>query len=399
MIQKIFAVMAFGFSCVSALAQAPSNTVKLGVLSDFSGVFSAWGGKGSVIATEMAVEDFKKANPAFPYKIEVIQGDFQLKPDLAVAITKKWMDEGVNAILDVPMTAAALAVTSQVKGSKVASLMNGSASNDLSVKACSANMVHWTYDQYAIGSQTVKANLERGGKNWFFLTQDSLGGAALENGARPFIDAAGGKVVGVTKNPTGQADFSSQLVQAQGSKADVIGVAQGGTDTTNVLKQAREFGITKTQTLALLWALLPDIKGMGLEAAQDLVFTEAFYWDTNDATRGFSQRFMQRFDGKAPSAVQAGAYSVVSHYLKGVAASNSTDGPVVIEKMKSLPVNDAVFGKGTLRQDGRMVHDLFVVQVKKPSESKGPWDLYKVLKTVPGQEAFRPMSKECALVQ
>ncbi|MFM0757320.1 ABC transporter substrate-binding protein [Paraburkholderia strydomiana] len=399
MISRILFGVAVSLICATAVAQTPTNTVKIGVLSDFSGVFSAWGGQGSVVATDMAIEDFRKANPGFPYQIQVVQGDFQLKPDLAVAITKKWMDEGVSAIVDVPISAAALAVADQVKGTKVAALMSGPAANDLVVKHCSPNMVHWTYDQYSLGSQTAKTMIERGGKSWFFITQDSVGGLALENGARPLISAAGGKILGSIKNPVGQSDFSSQLLQAQASNADVIAINQGGSDTVNAVKQAREFGIKGNgQKLVLTWAQLTDIKGMGLGIAQGLVFSEAFYWDTNDSTRAFSKRFAARYDGRMPTAVQAGAYSVVLHYLKGVAAAKSSEAPAVIAAMKSIPVSDDAFGHGVLRDDGRMVHDVLVVQVKEPGMSKGSWDLYKVLKVVPGKDAFRPASRECSLV-
>jgi len=391
--------MITALACATTFAQAPQNKLKIGVLSDFSGAYSAWGGKGSVLAAEMAVEDYKKANPKFAYQVEIVSADFQLKPDLAVAIAKKWMEEGVNAIMDIPLTAAALAVNGVVKGSAVAALMNGTASNDLVVKNCSPNMVHWTYDQYSIGNPTVQA-LSKGGKSWFFITVDSIGGAALESGARQLIAAAGGKVSGAVKNATGISDFSGQLVQAQASKADVIALAQGGSDTTNALKQAQEFGILAGgQKIAILWGLVTDIHGMGLPVAQGLTFTEAFYWDADDNTRAFSKRFSDRYGGKVPTSVQAGAYSVLTHYLKGVDAAKSSAAPVVIAKMKELPVSDLALGKGTLRADGRMVHDEFLVQVKTPAESKGAWDLYKILRRLPGEEVFRPMSKECPLVK
>jgi len=382
--------------CAAALAQ-PANTVKIGVLTDFTGPYASWGAKGSVLATEMAVEDFKKANPGSPYSVEIVSADFQLKPDMAVAISKKWISEGVNAIVGIPHTASALAVNSLVKGTATAALISGAASNDLVTKNCSPNMVQWTYDQYAIATPTV-STLVKGGK-WFFILQDSLPGKAFDEVARKGIASTGGKVIGVVTTPTGTTDFSSQLVQARASKADGIFLAQGGADLVDALKQAQEFGIVSGgQKLAIPFALLPDIKGIGLPTAQGLVFTEAFYWDLDDQTRAFSKRFADRYDGKPPTSVQAGAYSVVLDYLKGMQAAKSTNGPVVIAKMKELPVDDVAFGKGKLRADGRMVHDLVMVEVKKPSESKGPWDLYKVLKKIPGAEAFRPMSPECPMV-
>ncbi len=257
--------------------------------------------------------------------------------------------------------------------------------------------MQWTYDQYSVATPTF-ATLAKGGK-WFFVLQDSLTGIAFEAIARQAIAASGGTVVGVVRTATGTPDFSSPLVEAQTSGADAIVLAEGGFDLINALKQAQEFGITRQgQKLALPFALLTDIQGLGLAAAQGLVLTEAFYWDLDDGTRRFSARFAARNKGKPPTSVQAGAYSAVLHYLKGVAAANSINAVDVIAKMKEMPVSDDAFGEGTLRQDGRMVHDMVLVEVKTPTESKGAWDLYKVLRRIPGSEAFRPPSKECALV-
>jgi branched-chain amino acid transport system substrate-binding protein len=384
--------------CTTTHSQIAGDRVKLGVLSDFSGPYSSWGGNGSVIATEMAVEDFKKAHPEASYKIEIVSADFQLKADLAVSIARKWVDEGVNAIIDIPHSPSALAVNAALRGSATALLVSGSAHNDLTTRDCSPNTVHWTYDQAAIGKPTTVA-MSEGGKSWFFVTVNAAGGKALEDSSREIILANGGKVVGSVRTPPNNPDFASQLLQAQASKADVVAILQGGSDTINAVKQAQEFGIPNGgQKLVLLWALITDIHGMGLKVAQDLVFTEAFYWDTDDNTRSFSKRFSERFDGKVPTSVQAGTYSVVTHYLKAVNAAKSSFGPAVIAKMKQLPVADQAFGSSTLREDGRLLHDLYLVQVKTPSESREPWDYYKILRKVPGSEAFRPPSKDCILV-
>lgn len=385
--------------CAIAQAQVAGGTVKIGVLSDFTGPYSGWGAKGAVVAAEMAVEDFKKTRPSLPYKIEVVSADFGLKADQAVSITKKWMGEGVNAIVDVPHSPSALAVNSLVRGSAVAFLVSGSAHNDLTTKECSPNMVHWTYDQNAIGKPTVAA-MSKGGKGWYFITVDAAGGKSLEDSAREVVLASGGKVAGAVKTPPNNADFSSHLLQAQASKADVVAILQGGSDTINAVKQAQEFGIGKAdQKLVILWGIITDIQAMGLQTAQGVIFTEAFYWDQDDSARAFAGRFSERYGGKMPTSVQAGAYSAVSHYLKAVHAANSSNGPTVIAKMKELPVSDQAFGSSKLREDGRLVHDLVLVEVKKPSESKGPWDLYKIIRKIPGDEAFRPVSKECPLVK
>lgn len=396
---RLFGCVLAAMVVAGAHAQVAGGNIKIGVLTDFSGPYSSWGAKGSVIAAEMAVEDFSKSKPRFPYKVEILSGDFGLKADQAVAVAKKWMGEGVNAIIDIPHSPSALAVNSLVRGSSVALLVSASAANDLTTKDCSPNMVHWTYDQASIGKPTVAA-LSQGGKSWFFITVDAAGGKLLEDSARQVIAAQGGKVAGAVKTPPNNPDFSSQLLQARASKADVVAILQGGSDTINAVKQAQEFGIAEGgQKIVLLWSLITDIKAIGLKTAQGLAFTEAFYWDLDEQTRAFSRRFMERYEGKPPTAVQAGAYSAVMHYLKGVEAANATDGPTVIAKMKEIPVSDAALGSGRLRADGRMVHAMVLVEVKRPEESKGPWDLYKVMRKVPGDEAFRPMSKECALVQ
>ena len=378
----------------TARAQAPMLT--LGVLSDFSGAYSSWGGKGSVVATEMAIQEFKAAQPGFPYKVDVISADFVLKPDNAVTIGREWISRGVNAILDIPHTASALAVNGLVRGTDTAALITGSAGDDLVTRDCSPNMVQWTYDQHSVATPTF-ATVAKGGK-WFFIMQDSLPGQAFEAIARRAIDATGGKVLGLVRTPSGTPDFAGPIVQAQASGADAIVLVEGGVDFVNAIKQASEFGVREQgQKIAVPFAVLPDIQALGLSAAQGLIFTEAFYWDLDDGTRRFSARFAQRF-GRPPTSLQAGAYSATLHYLKAVAAGSSAKGPEVVARMKAIPVSDDAFGQATLREDGRMVHDMVLVQVKKPGEAKGEWDLYDVLRRIPGAEAFRPPSSACALV-
>lgn len=381
----------------AASAEISNNTVKIGILSDFTGTTASWGGRGSVVATQMAVEEFQAAHPNLPYKIKFVQGDFQQKPDLAVAIAQKWMAEGVNVIIDMPQSATAIAINNLVKNTDVAALYNGSGHKDLVRSECNANMSHWTFDQFSVTKPTIDA-LTKGGKTWYFITVDTAGGKFQEDIARDLVGAGGGKIVGAIRNPTGTADFSSILLQAQGSKADVIGIIQGGAESVAIFKQAQEFGVARRQTLANMLALIPDIKGMGLAVAKNQILTEAFYWDTDDNTRAFARRFMERNGGNAPTSVQAGAYSAVTHYLKAVDALQSTSGPDVIAKMKQTPVADQAFSHSYLRADGRLVHDHVLVQVKAPGESKGVWDVYKVLRVVPGDEAFRPASKECSLI-
>jgi branched-chain amino acid transport system substrate-binding protein len=382
--------------CRPARAQAPQR-LRLGVLSDFSGPYSSWGGKGSVVATEMAVEEFKAAQPGFPFKVEVISADFALKPDNAVTIAREWISQGIDAILDIPHTASALAVNGLIRGTKAAALITGSAGDDLVTKDCSPNMVQWTYDQYSLGTPTF-ATVAKGGR-WFFILQDSLPGQAFEAIARRAIDSSGGTVIGVVRTPTGTPDFAGPLVQAQTSGADAIVLGEGGNDLVNALKQASEFGIREQgQRIGIPFAVLPDIQALGLMVTQGLIFTEAFYWDLDEGTRQFSSRFAKRF-GRPPTSLQAGAYSATLHYLKAVAASNSTAGPEVVARMKAIPVSDEAFGQARVREDGRMVHDMVLVQVKKPGEAKGEWDLYDVLRRIPGAEAFRPASKVCSLVK
>ncbi|MBP0590459.1 ABC transporter substrate-binding protein [Paraburkholderia sp. LEh10] len=398
--RKILGVISVGLLIpAAAIAQIANNTVRIGVLTDMSSSYAPWTGRGSVIATEMAVEDFKQGR-SVPFKIEVRSADFQLKPDLAVSLSKKWLDDGVNAIVDVPQGSAALAVNSLLKGSNAAALLSGTAHDDLTTKECSPNTAQWTYDLTSLNRATIGQMVKTGSKTWFFITVDYTSGKKSEEVSRDIVSRSGGKTVGSVKEPIGTTDFSSFLLQAQSSGADAIAFITGGADIIAALKQAQEFGMASSkQKLVLTFPMLQDIKAIGLDIAQRLTFTEAFYWDADEGKRDFAKRFAARNGGNYPSSAQAGAYSTVLHYLKAVEATRSSDGKTVISKMKQLPVNDPLFGPGILREDGRMVHDMYFVEVKKPAESKSTWDLYKVISKIPGDIAFRPPSKECNLVK
>ncbi|EGP53979.1 extracellular ligand-binding receptor (plasmid) [Agrobacterium tumefaciens F2] len=377
------------------------TTIKLGVLTDLSGPYADLSGKGSVIATQMAVEEFQKTHPDF--KIEVISADHQNKPDVGSAVARKWFDQdGVDAVVDVASSAVALAVSKLAADSNKVFLASGSASSDITNKSCSANTVQWTYDTYALSKGTGDALARAGGDKWFFVTADYAFGHAMERDTSRFVEMAGGKVLGNVRHPINTPDFSSFLLQAQSSGANVVGLANAGADTINAVKQAAEFGLTASGLrLAGLLVFITDVHSLGIQAAQGLVVTEAFYWDLNDSTRTFSKRFAERHGGKMPSQVHAGAYSAALHYLKAVAAAGQkTDGKAVVAKMEELPTEDEAFGKGSIRKDGRKLHDMFLFEVKKPAESSGPWDLYKQLATIPADQAFRPVAEsECPLLR
>jgi branched-chain amino acid transport system substrate-binding protein len=350
----------------------------------------------------MAVEDFKAQNKGFTTNIEVVAADHQNKPDVGSQIASKWYDaEGVDMIADVPTSSVALAVSQITKDKNKVHVNSGAASSDLTGKACSPNTVHWTYDTWMLANGTGGAIVKTGGDTWFFLTADYAFGHALERDTEAVVLKNGGKVLGKVRHPFPGTDFSSFLLQAQASKAKIIGLANAGGDTTNAIKQAAEFGIVKGgQSLAGLLVFLPDVHALGLDKAQGLIFTETFYWDLNDQTRAFAKRFAAANGGKYPSMVQAGVYAGVLHYLKAVAALKSdTDGAKVVAKMKELPTDDPLFGKGTIRADGRKMHPAYLVEVKKPSESKGPFDYYKIRATIPAEQAFRPLDQGgCSLV-
>lgn len=381
-------------------AQQPAP-LKLGVLTDMTSGFSAWSGKGSVTAARMAVEDFEKQSGPLPFKVEVVFADHQNKADIASNIVRKWLDEDVNAVLDAPNSSAALAANFLLRGSKAAFLISGGGHDSLTRKECSPNNVQWTFDLWSLARNTASAAVDRGGDSWFFVTADYAGGRGLEAVATKFVESAGGKVLGHTLPPINNADYSSFLLQAQASKAKIVGFAMAGGDLMTAVKQAGEFGLVEGgQKLVSLAVFLTDVHGLGLKAAKGLIFTTAFYWDMDDGKREFAKRFAARNDGTYPSDVQAGVYASVTHYLKAVQASKSRLGPEVVAKMKELPTDDALFGKGRVRSDGRAIHDMFVVEVKDPSESKGPWDLLKVIKTIPGDTAFGPPTPElCSLAK
>jgi len=379
-------------------AQAETQ-IKLGVLNDMSSLYADISGPGSVVAAKLAVEDFAKINPDL--KVEVIGADHQNKPDIGSNIARQWYDrENVDVILDTTTSSVALAVSEVTKEKKKIFIPSGGGTSDLTGKSCSPYTVHWTYDTWALANGTGSAMTKQGADTWYMLVADYAFGAALERDTTEAVTKAGGKVVGSVKHPLNSSDFSSFLLRAQASKAKVVALANAGSDMINTIKQAAEFGLTQGgQSLAGLLIFSSDVKALGLQAAQGLVLTEAFYWDQTDATRAFSKRFAEKFNGKMPTSSQAGVYSSVLHYLKAVTAAKSKDSDAVMAKMKELPIDDALFSKGSVRPDGRAIHNMYLYQVKKPSESKGEWDLYKVLATIPADEAFRPMDQGgCPLV-
>ena len=382
-------------------AQVSGNVVKIGVLNDQSSLYADLGGQGSVLAAKMAIEDFKAKDKGL--NVEVIFADHQNKPDVATQIANKWIDaEGVDVIVDVPNSGVALAVNEVVRNKHKVFINSGAASSDLTGAKCSPNTVHWTYDTWMLANGTGKAIVKTGGDTWFFITADYAFGHALERDTTAAVEKAGGKVLGGVKVPLNNQDFSSFLLQAQSSKAKVIGLANAGGDTTNSIKQAAEFGIVKAgQQLAGLLVFITDIHALGLPTAQGLTFTETFYWDMNDQTRAFSKRFSAQDKGIHPTMVHAGVYSSVLHYLKAVEALKSdADGAKIVAKMKEMPTDDPLFGKGSIRIDGRKIHPAYLVQVKTPAESKAPWDYYKILATIPADEAFRPLKDGgCSLVK
>jgi branched-chain amino acid transport system substrate-binding protein len=374
----------------SAQAQISDGTIKIGVLNDQSSLYADIAGQGSAIAARMAVEDFGAAKKGM--KVEVISADHQNKPEVGSSIARQWYDvDKVDVIVDVPTSSVALAINQVTREKNKAFLVSGAATSDLTGKACSPNTIHWTYDTWMLAHGTGSAIVKTGGKSWFFLTADYAFGHALERDTEQVVIKEGGKVLGKVRHPLNTQDFSSFLLQAQSSKAQIIGLANAGGDTINSIKQAAEFGIVgKGQNLAGMLVFISDIHALGLDKAQGLIFTETFYWDQNERTRAFAKRFAPQYKGNMPTMVQAGVYSAVLHYLKAIEAAKTDDGPKVIAKMKELPTDDPLFGKGRVRKDGRKIHDAILVEVKKPSESKAPWDYYKIRATIPAEQAFRP---------
>src|SRR6184192_1442978 len=396
----IAVAIAGAFAAGAAQAQVSDNVVKIGVLSDMSSLYTDLAGAGSVAAARMAVEDSGIEKRG--YKVEVVFADHQNKPDVGSSIARQWLDvDKVDVIVDVPNSGVALAVNQITRDKGKAFLVSGAATSDLTGKACSPNTIHWTYDTWALANGTGNAIVKTGGDTWFFLTADYAFGHALERDTEAVVTKAGGKVLGKVRHPLNTQDFSSFLLQAQASKAKIIGLANAGGDTTNAIKQAAEFGLVKGgQNLAGLLVFITDVHALGLDKAQGLIMTETFYWDTNDKTRAFAKKFAERNRQIHPTMIHAGVYSATLHYLKAVEALKSDDGTQVIAKMKSMPTDDPLFGKGTIRADGRKVHPAYLFEVKKPSESKGPWDYYKLRSTIPAEQAFRPLDQgDCPLVK
>jgi branched-chain amino acid transport system substrate-binding protein len=392
--------LAVVLGCGAASAQSKDDVIKIGVLNDMSGLYSDLSGQGAVVAAKMAVEDFGAA--AKGMKVEIVSADHQNKPDVGSNTARTWFDrDNVDVIVDVPTSSVALAVNEIAREKNKVFLVSGAAASDLTGPKCSPNTVHWTYDTWALANGTGKAMVKTGGDTWFFITADYAFGKALERDTSEVVQANGGKVLGSVRTPFPGTDFSSFLLQAQASKAKVIGLANAGGDTINSIKQAAEFGITQGgQSLAGLLVFVSDVHALGLQTAQGLVLTESFYWDQNDASRAFAKRFAPQFKNNMPTMVQAGVYAAVLHYLKAVEAlKDDEDGKAVVAKMKELPTDDPLFGKGTIRQDGRHIHDMYLFEVKKPGESKGAWDYYKLRATIPAAEAFRPLKDGgCPLV-
>jgi len=399
MIRPAVRAIALGLSLGSAPAWA-ADAVKVGVLSDMSGVFASIDGPGSVLAAQMAIEDF--GGEVLGKKIELVSADHQNKPDIGSAIATRWFDrDGVDLIVDLPNSSVALAVQSLGKDRKKMVIVSGAGSPDLSGKACSPTAIHWTWDTYSIARGTANAVLDQGGKDWFFITADYAFGHAIERDTSDVVKARGGSIVGTVRAPFNTPDFSSFLLQAQSSKASTIGLANAGSDAINTIKQAQEFAIGQDgrQKVVALSFFVTDVHALGLTQAKGLVFTDGFYWDRTEATRAWSKRFFER-QKAMPTMAQAGVYSAVLHYLRAVAAVQSKDALPVITKMRDMAVIDFFAEEGVIRADGRMVHDLYLVQVKQPSESRYAWDYYKILGTIAGKDAFRPLSEsECPLVK
>ncbi len=394
------AVAALALSAGTASAQFSDNKVKIGVLTDLSGTYSDLAGQGSVLAAQMAIEDFGgKLNGA---PIELVSADHQNKADIASSIARKWYDtEQVDAIFDLVTTAAAVAVREVSREKGRIDMNSGAGSTVLTNDKCSATGFHWTYDVYAMAVGTGNAVVKQGGDSWFFLTADYAFGHDLEAQTAKVVKANGGTVKGSVRHPFPNADFSSFLLQAQASGSKIIGLANAGSDTINAIKQAKEFGITQAgQSLAGLLVFISDVHSLGLDTAQGMMLTTGYYWDRDDASRAFAKRWSEKMKGRMPTMVHAGVYSSVLHYLRSVQAAKTDDTAAVMAQMTATPINDFFAKNGRIREDGRMVHDMYLAQVKKPSESKGPWDYYNILRTIPGDEAFKPLADStCALVK
>ena len=388
-------------SVTPALADTPTGAVRIGILNDMSGIYSDFQGPGSVVAAQMAVEDFGGKVNGLP--IEIIGADHQNKADIGLAIARQWLDkDGVDAIVDVPNSAIALAVNDVVRDHNAVFLVTGGGTDLLTGEKCSPNTVHWVYDTWADANSIARAVSRRGAKTWFFLTADYAFGYALEKQAIRAVEQEGGKVLGTVRHPLGAQDFSSFVLQAQASKAAAVGLASAGGDVTNAIKTAKEFGLIQGgQKVVALIFQINNVQALGLETAQGILTVNPFYWDLNDATRAFTKRFRERDRKHAvPNEMHAGVYSAVTHYLKALQAVGSAkDGAAVVKKMKETPTKDPLFGEGYVRPDGRKIHPMYLLEVKTPQESRGEWDYYKIVATIPGEEAFRPLAEgNCPLV-
>ncbi|MFG1301596.1 ABC transporter substrate-binding protein [Xanthobacter sp. V3C-3] len=394
----------FGRAALAALVlsggPAAAETWRLGVLTDMSGMNADLAGPGSVAAAKMAVEDF--GGKLLGRDIEVIVGDHQNKPDVGASLARSWIDQqNVKAIIDVPTSSVAMAVQEVTRNTDTAFLVSTAGSSELTGKACSPSTAHWTWDTYALANGTGRAITQEGSRSWFFITVDYTFGHALEKDTSEAVRAAGGTVVGSVRHPRETSDFSSYLLKAQASGAKVVALANSSGDTMTALKQANEFGITQGgQRIAGMLLFLTDVHAVGLDIAKGLTLTTGFYWDYDDATRAWSRRYAQRMGGRMPTMVHAGVYSAVSNFLKASQAAGTASGSQVMAKLREAPIEDFFARNAYLRKDGRLVHDMYLVEVKAPSESKGPWDYYKVLRTIPGKEAFRPVEESaCPLVK
>lgn len=383
--------------CDRAWAEFPA-VVTVGVLNDMNGPFSDQSGRGSVVAAEMAAEEFAATEPGT--QVRIVAADHQNKPEVGARIAREWVDrDGVAAIADAVNSAVGLAVNQVMAEKHRAFVATNVGTSDLTGKFCKPTTVQWTMDTYALGSATARVMMAQGGGTWYFVSVDYALGAALERDATATLTGLGGKVLGSVKHPLGTTDFSSYLIQAQSSEAQVVALADTGSDLINAVKQAAEFGVTRKQTLAGLFAQIVDVGSIGLPAAQGLLVTEAFYWDLNDATRAFAVRFARRFNGRMPTANQAGVYSSVLAYLRAAKAAGTIEGEAVVAQLRQAPIEDALFGTVMVRQDGRAVHDMYTFRVKAPDQSRSRWDVYQLVARIPGAEAFRPLDQGgCALV-
>ena len=399
MMSGVAALAMAAWTTVAPAQQLTNNVVKLGVLTDMSSLYADINGPGAVLAVQMAVEDF--GGTVGGKKIEVVQADVQNKADVAATIAGRWFDtEQVDAILGTGASSSSIATARVANDKKKIYLATDPASSDITGKLCNPYTVHWVYDTFALANGTGSAVVKAGGKSWYFLTADYAFGYALQRDVAAVVTKAGGKVIGEVRHPINTNDFSSFLLQAQSSKAQIIGLANAGGDTINSIKQAAEFGIVKGgQKLAGLLVFITDVHSLGLERAQGLSLTEAFYWDLNDKTREFSKRFAARHGGKMPSSIQAGFYSAALQYLNAIKAAGTDQSEAVMAKLKEIKWDDPVFGLSYIRADGRKMHNMYLFEVKKPSESKGPYDYYKLISTMTAEEAFRPMDQgECPMV-